>query len=451
MTSTRVPGVEDLDDARSVLRFARSRRVQADAAEADILVAAVVWAEQHPAESIAEAATHRAGGGHETGIPLAGPGAPLVAEFCIPELALALGMSHDAGRVLISDALEIRHRLPRLWAAVQSGRVVAWRARRIAERTQCLTQEAASWVDAQVTPFAHRIGPAATERLVTEALARFMPAQAEAEALAAAEDRHLTIHHDHVTASGTSRVEGVLDLADALDLDEALTREAATLAAGGCQAPLDVRRSMAAGVLARHQLALDLQHGFESAAGTAAGTGGQGGKPVKARQVVLHVHLSHHALTHPTCPELATVENQHQIVTVAQVRTWCADPDTTLTVRPVIDLNTHLGSEHYEIPPVLREQVVLRDRTCVFPRCTRDARSCDLDHVIPWEAGGTTTSDNLAPLCRRHHRLKTRGGWRYQMPTLGVFTWTSPHGYAYRRDPDGTTDESTAIPPPDPD
>jgi hypothetical protein len=49
-------------------------------------------------------------GGTETGLPLAGPGAPLVAEFCIAEFALALGVSTDSGRALIADALELKFR-----------------------------------------------------------------------------------------------------------------------------------------------------------------------------------------------------------------------------------------------------------------------------------------------------------------------------------------------------
>ncbi len=53
-------------------------------------------------------------------------------------------------------------------------------------------------------------------------------------------------------------ITGELDLADALDLDDALARGAASLAAAGCDEPLDVRRSMAAGDIARRQLALDL-------------------------------------------------------------------------------------------------------------------------------------------------------------------------------------------------
>ncbi|NPC43708.1 HNH endonuclease signature motif containing protein [Nocardioides sp. zg-1230] len=91
--------------------------------------------------------------------------------------------------------------------------------------------------------------------------------------------------------------------------------------------------------------------------------------------------------------------------------------------------------------------MVLRDRTCVFPWCTRPARRCDIDHVIPHDPDaaaegrpqpGPTHTDNLAALCRFHHRLKTHSPWRYEMVAPGVFEWTSPHGHRYRRDHTGT-------------
>ena len=227
------------------------------AAEADLLHAAATWAEQHPPESDALAATWHTPGG-DTGLPLAGPGAPLVSEFCIAEFALAIGESTDAGRARIADALELKYRLPRHWTRIHNGQLPAWRARRIAQATLGLSREAADHVDRHVAHVAHRIGPAALDRLVAEAVARFMPAEALAAAERAADGRYFAIHHDHVTCNGTSRIEGELDLADALDLDDALQREAAALAAAGCDAPLDVRRSMAAGQLARRQLALDL-------------------------------------------------------------------------------------------------------------------------------------------------------------------------------------------------
>ncbi len=53
MTSTR----PDLDSAAAVLELARDSRATADRAEADVLLAAVTWAEQHPPESIHVAAT----------------------------------------------------------------------------------------------------------------------------------------------------------------------------------------------------------------------------------------------------------------------------------------------------------------------------------------------------------------------------------------------------------
>ena len=80
----------------------------------------------------------------------------------------------------------------------------------------------------------------------------------------------------------------------------------------------------------------------------------------------------------------------------------------------------------------MRELVILRDRHCVFPWCGRDARSCDLDHIVayvpPDEGGppGQTNPQNLAPLCRRHHRAKTFTGWTYQRARDGTYDLDQP-------------------------
>ena len=66
----------------------------------------------------------------------------------------------------------------------------------------------------------------------------------------------------------------------------------------------------------------------------------------------------------------------------------------------------------YEVPDRIREQVILRDRTCVFPWCTRPARGCDIDHVDEYDhhaeaegrpQPGPTQTANLAALCGFHH------------------------------------------------
>ena len=109
-----------------------------------------------------------------------------------------------------------------------------------------------------------------------------------------------------------------------------------------------------------------------------------------------------------------------------------------MTVKPVIDLITDETVEAYAIPARMRERVILRHPTCVFPWCTRPARSCDLDHVIPHDRGGPTADHNLAPLCRHHHRLKTHAGWRYTQVAPGNYLWSDPHHQTFLRDRDGT-------------
>ena len=71
MTSTAADLDTAADTAAGVLAFARDRRADADAAEADLLRAACAWADLHPAESIGDAV--RFG---DTPVPVAGPGAP---------------------------------------------------------------------------------------------------------------------------------------------------------------------------------------------------------------------------------------------------------------------------------------------------------------------------------------------------------------------------------------
>lgn len=54
---------------------------------------------------------------------------------------------------------------------------------------------------------------------------------------------------------------------------------------------------------------------------------------------------------------------------------------------------------------------IWRKWNCTCQMCFRptDERGFDLDHHIPLEIGGDDTDDNLRPLCRPCHRLKTKG------------------------------------------
>lgn len=89
------------------------------------------------------------------------------------------------------------------------------------------------------------------------------------------------------------------------------------------------------------------------------------------------------------------------------------------------------GRESYLPPQALRDFLIARDRRCRFPGCRRSAHLSDLDHAQSWESGGETSLQNLGALCRRHHRLKTHGGWKIESFSDGSCTWTSPAGKTF--------------------
>lgn len=143
---------------------------------------------------------------------------------------------------------------------------------------------------------------------------------------------------------------------------------------------------------------------------------------------------------------------------------------TRIITDPVTGSVLNVGREKYRPPAGLARHVQIRDGYCVAPRCHVRAINCDLDHTIAFEvkgervaglgmsgdraggdragvdgvecgdidssdagshaspSGGSTSADNLAPLCRYHHRLKTFAGWELVQESPGHFTWTTPHG-----------------------
>jgi hypothetical protein len=490
MIETLTAGAREVADlsASEVLSAIRDRKAAENQAAADQLVLAAAWADLHPPESIHHAAAFTVTGcEHEE--PIAGDGTPLVAEFCCAELGTVLGISTTAAKKLIGHALELRHRLPRLWAQVHAGKVPAWRARAVAETTihstPALTREAAGFIDAQVAAVTGRIGTAQLDRLLSETIKRYDlavadPTQDPEDGYLAVDPRHVTVHDQDLHYAGTLRIEAEVDLADALDLDRALTHHAEEQKALGSQLPLDARRAKALGDLARTQTALDLlaarqdrtdtaRDGGVEARGvhpeeprheasrrartsTTEDTTDQAGLPV-AREVVIHAHFDATLSGDTTVfGPTGRMENGQRLILLEQIRSWCADTHTRVTIRPVIDLNTPLTAHGHHIPDRIRDQVILRDRTCVFPRCTRPARACDIDHITAYDHDadadgrpqpGPTATWNLACLCRFHHRLKTHSPWHYRMTAPGVFEWTSPHSHTHQRDHTGTTDLDT--------
>ena len=144
----------------------------------------------------------------ETGMPVAGPGAPLVAEFSVTEFAAAIGLSTEAGKAYLGEAVELRYRLPRLWSRVLKGDLpgVAGPPDRPADPHPVAGGRRARRLPRR----AHRAQgpPAQVDRLVEEAIGRFMPEEAERRRRQAADSRHFTIDTPRLLADRHQRCTG---------------------------------------------------------------------------------------------------------------------------------------------------------------------------------------------------------------------------------------------------
>ncbi len=364
--------VDDLGglDAAGVLDALSETEHQERRASARKLALAYQWAVLHPASVESNIL--------ESPEVLGGDGTPMVAAFTAEPLAVRLRITPGAAAALIGDALDLVHRHPRLWDKVQTLRVPAWQARRVAQQTRRLPLPSVRWVDQQLAARSDdACGPVIVDRLVA-----------------------------HITATAEPETHQQREQAAQASWDVTHPPPAPTWFAGTRH--LDITGD----TLVRHEVS-DLV------------------------DQVAHQLLLDGDHTPPRGPQ------DHRPAPDHPRRSGCRRPGARwvghhqVTFVPV--LNTARGDavDVHDPPRWMREQVILRDQHCVFPGCTRDARTCDLDHTTPYQpddpphsVAGQTHPDNLACLCRRHHRAKTHGPWRYTRTPDGRYVWTGPQAFS---------------------
>ncbi len=110
--------------------------------------------------------------------------------------------------------------------------------------------------------------------------------------------------------------------------------------------------------------------------------------------------------------------------------------------RTVLGVGDTIPTPRHDPTNRQRDLVTTADASCVWPGCGRRSVGCDVDHRIPYEAGGPTCPCNLQALCRTHHRLKGAGvvgpealGRGTDVP-VGSTDWTTWTGRTYRYTPE---------------
>ena len=249
-------------DARATLAAARDARRASEQAEVLELETAAHWTDLN---AVLKAGSGVALPGYETLVQMGGAGTPEVAEFAPSELGAVLGMSPFAGRRLVADALDLRHRLPRLWRRIRAGEVKPWIGRKTADTTRALSIETAAVVDRRLAPFADRLSWGRIEAVIDATVIEADPrAAAEAEAAARAE---VGVWMGQASDEGVKTIFIKAEAPDAIRFDGTVDRTADGLGLLGDDRSKDVRRAAAIGVLADPQRALDLFADTAAAAG----------------------------------------------------------------------------------------------------------------------------------------------------------------------------------------
>ena len=256
-------------DAEWLLDLAADAEVRERQAGRAKLRVAAQWCVLHPATAESGFVTWS-----DTGLPglcrdedeaLGGEGTPLVAAFTPEPFAAALGVSTLTGLQLLADALDLQHRLPRIWAAVEALAVAPWKARKIAQATHHLSQAAAASVDAPargpdrvVWVAGHRDRGRPGHRHLRPAPAGD-PGASRARTPGGCGCFHRGVGTDGADDwAGTSHLEVTGDTLDLTTFHDLVCEQAAQLKALGDTDTLEVRKAKAVGVIANRQAALDL-------------------------------------------------------------------------------------------------------------------------------------------------------------------------------------------------
>jgi hypothetical protein len=335
------------------------------------------------------------------------------AKYAADEIAAALSWAPRIASAQMTTAVHLMERLPETVDAVESGRLDMTKARAILDWTDPLPVEQARQVAATVQEWSiGRTATAVRQKLAREVI-KTDPHGAETRRKARLKYRQVSYHKDKDGMACLSVYDSADHLRALYELLDHLARQAkaagdghtldalradafASLLAGTKPAPVELRVTIPASVLA----------GVSNAPGWLHGYG-----PVTSQHVWELAQQSQfwrRVITDPLTGTVMEVSRRH--------------PSTAL-----------------------RDYVNTRTPTCIGIGCSRPSESCETDHTHDHAAGGPTSADNLGPACRHHNLIKFEGGWTLEQPEAGLYVWTTPTGRRYE-----VESEPVVEPTPDP-
>ncbi|UXA07987.1 HNH endonuclease [Mycobacterium sp. SMC-2] len=332
------------------------------------------------------------------------------------EVAAELGISQGLAASRVRYARALRERLPEVGEVFAAGDIDFQTFATLVFRTDLITDaEVLAAVDATLAAQVGRWPSLSRGRLGAQV--DKIVAKADADAVRRrrerAAGREVWIGD---VGDGLAHIEGVLFSPEAHALDQRLDALAATVCADDPRSRAQ-RRADALGALAGGADRLGCRCGRPDCAA--------GARPA-AGPVVIHVIAEQATLDGDGAAPASQVCGDG-LIPPELVAELAASAKLVALVHPA-----DAPPEHGYVPSqALADFVRCRDLTCRWPGCDCPAVACDIDHTIPYGAGGPTHASNLKCYCRTHHLVKTFWGWREQQLPDGTLILTSPAGRTY--------------------
>ena len=336
-------------------------------------------------------------------------------EAVAAQVAAALQCSIAMGSSYLRYAMALRDRLPEVGKAFLAGDIDYRAFQTVVFRTDLITDpDTLTRVDALLAVWLSRFPSLTRGRLSAEVdrvVAR-VDRDAVRRAREVIRDRFIDVN---IQETGMAYVTGSVLNTAGRALDRRLNEMADTV----CEADprtREQRRADALGALAGGADRLVCGCGSRDCVAT---------KPVSGPNVVIHV-VADQASVDGTGGASANVAGAEGLIPAEMV----AELAKTARLQPLVPPADDPEPRYFPSAK-LADFVRSRDLTCRAPGCDRPAFECDLDHTRAYRDGGWTHASNLKALCRKHHLLKTFGGWRDKQLPDGTVIWLLPDGRTY--------------------
>lgn len=331
------------------------------------------------------------------------------------DIGLRVQLSENQVRMRAHRAGILISRLPRLWNACIDGNVSEQNMAIAADVAGSLPHDAPdAWatLDDALHEFAIRDTPARFRQRARAARERAHPESLDDRHRRALEDRRVTIAPEY---DGMAEIVALVPAHAAAGLDARLDATARSLSAQ----PGETRT--------RAQLRTDVFIDLVTRTGDDA--------PAK---IAAMVNLTIPALTLMGKGEDPAILDGYGPIPLEMAKTLAGDAKCWFRVLTDPFTGTVMDVERrsYAVPADLRRLLSLRYPTCIFPGCNRPSSDCDMDHRVRWADGGTTSAENLGPLCPQSHAIKDETLFRLvRDPDTGALRWISPSGVSSDLDP----------------